>query len=70
MGFWGGTALFIALEVAFVLWVRFTGGSRTNNSLHYLLYSTSVFCCWMMWALVHVAQTHPLVSPVLVQREV
>ena len=33
--------------------------------LQHLLFGTSVFCCWMMWAIIYMAQMNPLVRPVL-----
>lgn len=33
--------------------------------LQHLLFATSVFCCWMMWAIIYMAQMNPLVVPVL-----
>jgi len=29
------------------------------------MYGASVFCCWFMWAVIYMAQMHPLVRPVL-----
>eukprot|EP00227_Mantoniella_beaufortii_P007955 CAMPEP_0197577932 /NCGR_PEP_ID=MMETSP1326-20131121/2368_1 /TAXON_ID=1155430 /ORGANISM="Genus nov. species nov., Strain RCC2288" /LENGTH=48 /DNA_ID= /DNA_START= /DNA_END= /DNA_ORIENTATION= len=40
-------------------------GRGGNNQLKYLLYSSSVFCCWLMWAIIYMAQMNPLVNPVL-----
>ena len=36
-----------------------------NARLQHLLFATSVFCCWMMWAIIYMAQMNPLVVPVL-----
>jgi V-type H+-transporting ATPase subunit e len=33
--------------------------------LQHLLFSASVFCCWLMWAIIYMAQMNPLVNPVL-----
>jgi len=31
----------------------------------HVMYATSVFCCWFMWAVIYLAQMTPLVKPVL-----
>ena len=36
-----------------------------NARLQHLLFATSVFCCWMMWAIIYMAQMNPLVVPIL-----
>lgn len=37
--------------------------------LQHLLFSASVFCCWLMWAIIYMAQMNPLVNPVLAGAE-
>jgi V-type H+-transporting ATPase subunit e len=34
-------------------------------SFHLTLYSLAVFCCWMMWGLMYMAQMHPMINPIL-----
>lgn len=62
-----GTAFFVVLEVAFVAGIAVTGKGNTkeNQAFKYTLYSTAVICCWLMWALMYMAQMHPLVRPIL-----
>jgi len=64
MSFALGTTCFIGLEVVFVLFVSvfWKAGQR---QLQHLLFSASVFCCWLMWAIIYMAQMNPLVNPVL-----
>jgi V-type H+-transporting ATPase subunit e len=33
--------------------------------LPHLLFASSVFCCWMMWGIIYMAQMNPLVLPVM-----
>ena len=61
--FWG-TSFFIALEVCFYFFVN-TNWKAGDRQLQHLLFATSVFCCWMMWAIIYMAQMNPLVVPVL-----
>ncbi|CAM6095121.1 unnamed protein product [Calypogeia fissa] len=35
------------------------------NKMHVLLVNTAVICCYLMWAIVYLAQWHPLVDPIL-----
>eukprot|EP00884_Botryococcus_braunii_P013917 jgi/Botrbrau1/22526/Bobra.114_2s0050.1 len=64
MGFWQITLLFLLLEVvlAGIMWLL---GKKSENQLNQLLVATSVVCCWLMWAIIYIAQLHPLVRPVL-----
>ena len=35
------------------------------NTLNTWTPGSSVFCCWLMWAIIYMAQMNPLVNPVL-----
>ncbi|KAL2608444.1 hypothetical protein R1flu_027017 [Riccia fluitans] len=35
------------------------------NKLHILLVNTAVICCYLMWAIVWMAQWNPLIVPIL-----
>lgn len=35
----------------------------------HVMYGTSVLCCWFMWAVIYIAQMHPLVRPVMNRAE-
>lgn len=41
------------------------GLTRTDRRFLHVMYATSVFCCWFMWAVIYLAQMTPLVKPVL-----
>jgi len=42
--------------------------ARERRFLH-AMYGTSVLCCWFMWAVIYIAQMHPLVRPVMNRAE-
>jgi len=64
MGLFTGTLVFLALEAVFVLWVvATTGRSGPKANLQFTLYTTAVVCCWMMWAMMYIAQSKPLIRP-------
>ncbi|CAL5218722.1 g435 [Coccomyxa viridis] len=63
--FWGVTGFFIVLEIAFAMAVLFSGGTKDDKQLRYLLTTLTVACCWLLWVFVYIAQLHPLVRPVL-----
>jgi len=67
MSFTTGTFIFVVLEVLFVGYVFSTSqhSTKENKAFKYLMFSLAVFCCWMMWALMYLAQMHPLIKPVL-----
>jgi len=67
MGFLLGSFLFMVLEAGFCSFVMLTGkgASKENQVFKYLMYSLSVFCCWMMWALMYMAQMTPMMNPIL-----
>ncbi|KAJ8530594.1 hypothetical protein K7X08_023475 [Anisodus acutangulus] len=41
----------------------------STNLLHLTLIITATVCCWMMWAIVYLAQLKPLIVPVLSEGE-
>jgi V-type H+-transporting ATPase subunit e len=64
MSFWVGTLVFLAIQALVTLGVNFLAkpGSR---GLPHILGCTAVFQCWLMWAIVYIAQMNPLVLPEL-----
>lgn len=62
--FFGITAGFVGLEAIFFVAVLITG-RKGENALKHVLCITAVVCCWIMWAVVYIAQLHPLVRPQL-----
>ena len=38
-----------------------------EEALVHVLVATAVVCCYMAWAIIYVAQSHPLVNPVLTE---
>lgn len=59
--FFLGTLFFALCELCGFAYVK----QRGNNTLNQVLVATSVICCWSMWAIIYIAQMHPLVRPVL-----
>ncbi|XP_010259921.1 PREDICTED: V-type proton ATPase subunit e1-like [Nelumbo nucifera] len=39
------------------------------NLFHLTLVITATICCWMMWAIVYLAQLKPLIVPILSEGE-
>ncbi|EEH58128.1 H+-or Na+-translocating f-type, v-type and A-type ATPase superfamily [Micromonas pusilla CCMP1545] len=64
MGLALGTVLFLALEAAFALFVNARWRAH-DRGLKHVLFAASVFCCWLMWAIVYASQMHPLIRPVI-----
>ncbi|CAN6914755.1 unnamed protein product, partial [Brassica oleracea] len=48
--------------------ICFNQGPSTNL-LHFTLVITATVCCWMMWAIVYIAQMKPLIVPILSEVE-
>ncbi|EOA17639.1 hypothetical protein CARUB_v10006005mg [Capsella rubella] len=48
--------------------ICFNKGPSTNL-LHLTLVITATVCCWMMWAIVYIAQMNPLIVPILSEVE-
>ncbi|KAL9992603.1 putative ATPase, V0 complex, subunit e1/e2 [Helianthus debilis subsp. tardiflorus] len=38
-------------------------------SFHLTLVITATICCWLMWAIVYLAQMNPLIVPILSEGE-
>ncbi|KAL4519168.1 hypothetical protein Ndes2526B_g00262 [Nannochloris sp. 'desiccata'] len=64
MGLLFGTFVFLVFEGAGFAVVEVTKG-RKNSLLPQTLWATTVVCCWLMWAVVYLAQEYPLIRPVL-----
>ncbi|XRB08742.1 ATPase [Pycnococcus provasolii] len=39
--------------------------TSAEEALVHVLTATAVVCCWLAWVIVYIAQSHPLVNPVL-----
>ncbi|XP_047336284.1 V-type proton ATPase subunit e1-like [Impatiens glandulifera] len=66
MGFLVTTLIFIVIGIIASLFARicFNKGPSTNL-LCLTLIITATVCCWMMWAIVYLAQMKPLIVPIL-----
>ncbi|KAK9097529.1 hypothetical protein Sjap_023026 [Stephania japonica] len=70
MGFLLTTLIFIAIGVFASLFVRICcNRGPSTNLLHLTLVITATVCCWMMWAIVYLAQLKPLIVPILNESE-
>ncbi|BBN12554.1 V-type H+-transporting ATPase subunit e [Marchantia polymorpha subsp. ruderalis] len=56
--------LFASLVGTLSVKLWYDKGSAANK-LHMLLVNTAVICCYLIWAIVWMAQWHPLVVPIL-----
>ncbi|MCL7025019.1 hypothetical protein MKW94_005270 [Papaver nudicaule] len=66
MGFLITTLIFIAVGVIFSLFARICcNRGPSTNLFHLTLIITATVCCWMMWAIVYLAQLNPLIVPIL-----
>ncbi|PIA38267.1 hypothetical protein AQUCO_02800145v1 [Aquilegia coerulea] len=66
MGFLFTTLIFIAVGVLASLLVRICCNKGPSaNLFHLTLVITATVCCWMMWAIVYLAQMNPLIVPIL-----
>nr|ABK20987.1 unknown [Picea sitchensis] len=66
MGFLVTTLIFILSGILASLLVRLCYNKGPSaNLLHFTLVTTATVCCWMMWAIVYLAQLKPLVVPIL-----
>ncbi|XP_074583054.1 V-type proton ATPase subunit e1-like [Curcuma longa] len=70
MGFWMTTVVFflVGLVASFSVRVCCNRGPSTNL-FHLTLIITATVCCWMMWAIVYLAQLKPLIVPILSEGE-
>ncbi|XP_047317776.1 V-type proton ATPase subunit e1-like [Impatiens glandulifera] len=66
MGFLVTTLIFVVIGFIASLCTRicFNQGP-SKNLLHLTLVNTATTCCWMMWAIVYLAQMKPLIVPIL-----
>jgi len=64
MSYFLGTFLFLLLEAGFYVFVNWFFRPH-ERQLPHLLFASSVFCCWMMWGIIYMAQMNPLVLPVM-----
>ncbi|XP_051133884.1 V-type proton ATPase subunit e1-like [Andrographis paniculata] len=70
MGFLVMTVLFIVVGIIASLCVRIIcDKGPSTNLLHTTLAITATVCCWMMWAIVYLAQMNPLIVPILNESE-
>ncbi|KAG6387463.1 hypothetical protein SASPL_152653 [Salvia splendens] len=70
MGFLVTTLIFIVVGIIASLCARicFNRGPSANL-LQLTLVITTTVCCWMMWAIVYLAQMNPLIVPILNESE-
>ncbi|XP_064998233.1 V-type proton ATPase subunit e1-like [Musa acuminata AAA Group] len=70
MGFLMTTIIFfVAGVVASVLIRLCCNRGPSTNLFHLTLVITATVCCWMMWAIVYLAQLKPLIVPILSEGE-
>ncbi|KAM0934653.1 putative ATPase, V0 complex, subunit e1/e2 [Dioscorea sansibarensis] len=74
MGFLVITLIFVLTGVLASILVRLcvNRGPSTNLfvwMLHLTLVITATVCCWLMWAIVYLAQMKPLIVPILSEGE-
>ncbi|KAG2609123.1 V-type proton ATPase subunit e1-like [Panicum virgatum] len=66
MGFWVSTVIFLlAGVVAYLFTLLCCNRGPSTNLFHLTLVTTAVICCWMMYAIVYLAQMKPLINPIL-----
>ena len=63
-GFFAITAIFGAMLAVGLYGARFVGRSR-NLTFRYIMVCTTIFCMWLMWAVIYLAHMFPLIRPVL-----
>ncbi|XP_047980360.1 V-type proton ATPase subunit e1-like [Salvia hispanica] len=70
MGFLVTTLIFVLVGIIASLLTRIccNKGPSTNLLLLTLIITATV-CCWMMWAIVYLAQMNPLIVPILNEEE-
>nr|GMC74521.1 V-type proton ATPase subunit E1 [Ipomoea batatas] len=70
MGFLVTTLIFVAVGVIASLCITICcNRGASTNLLHLTLVLTATVCCWMMWAIVYLAQMKPLIVPILSEGE-
>ncbi|GAB2279850.1 hypothetical protein Dimus_014488 [Dionaea muscipula] len=66
MGFFVTTLIFVVIGIIASLYAKICCNSGPSKNLfHITLIMTATVCCWMMWAIVYLAQLNPLIVPVL-----
>ncbi|KAI4306161.1 hypothetical protein L6164_029462 [Bauhinia variegata] len=70
MGFLVTTLIFLVVGIIASLCTRICcNRGPSANLLHLTLVITATVCCWMMWAIVYLAQMKPLIVPILNEGE-
>ncbi|CAM8905734.1 unnamed protein product [Rhodiola kirilowii] len=70
MGFVVTSLIFAMAGVILSLFVRICCNKGASaNLLHLTLVVTATVCCWLMWAIVYLAQLNPLIVPILSEGE-
>ncbi|CAM8908649.1 unnamed protein product [Rhodiola kirilowii] len=70
MGFVVTSLIFAMAGVFLSLFVRICCSKGASaNLLHLTLVVTATVCCWLMWAIVYLAQLNPLIVPILSEGE-
>ncbi|KAI3820492.1 hypothetical protein L1987_08040 [Smallanthus sonchifolius] len=70
MGFVITTLTFIAIGIIACFCTRVCCNKGPSaNLFHLTLVITATVCCWMMWAIVYLAQMNPLIVPILSEGE-
>ncbi|KAL8243365.1 hypothetical protein R6Q59_009623 [Mikania micrantha] len=70
MGFVVTTLSFIAIGIIACFCTRICCNKGPSaNLFHLTLVITATICCWMMWAIVYLAQMNPLIVPILSEEE-
>ncbi|OWM81328.1 V-type proton ATPase subunit e1-like [Punica granatum] len=70
MGFLVTTLIFVVVGVVASLCARICCDvGPSTNLLRLTLIVTAISCCWMMWAIVYLAQMKPLIVPILSEGE-
>ncbi|EPS65486.1 hypothetical protein M569_09294 [Genlisea aurea] len=66
MGFLVTSLIFLVVGVIASLLMKICcNRGPSSNLLHLTLIITATVCCWMMWAIVYLAQMKPLIVPIL-----
>ncbi|KAF1891407.1 hypothetical protein Lal_00017040 [Lupinus albus] len=70
MGFLITTLIFVVVGIIVCLCTRICcNRGPSANLFHLTLVITATICCWMMWAIVYMAQMKPLIVPILNEGE-
>ncbi|XP_073011730.1 V-type proton ATPase subunit e1 [Typha latifolia] len=66
MGFMVTSLIFLVAGMVASLSARLCcNRGPSTNLFHLTLVMTATVCCWMMWAIVYLAQLKPLIVPIL-----